>query len=62
MVTQATKLKTVAESRQAQMVSYFGLQVEVLERMNAYSLIRYRDRQVIVTTEDLATENSTHSF
>jgi hypothetical protein len=56
MVTQATKLKTVAESRQTQMAFYFGLQVEVLERMNDYSLIRYRDRQVIVTTEDLATE------
>ena len=58
MVTQATKLETVAENPQTRMASYFGLQVEVVERMNDYSLIRYRSRQRVVTTEDLSGEDS----
>ena len=55
MVTQgATKLKMVAETRPARMASYFGLHVEVVEEMNSYSLISYRNREIIVTTEDLS--------
>jgi hypothetical protein len=58
MVMQATKLKTVAEIPQTRRASYFGLQVEVVEQMNDYSLIRYRTRQMVVTTEDLSEEDS----
>jgi hypothetical protein len=54
MVTHATKLKMVTETRLARTATYFGLQVKVLEEMNNYSLISYRDREIIVTTEDLS--------
>jgi hypothetical protein len=57
MVTQAaTKLKMVVGTRPARMASYFGLDVEVVEEMKSYSLISYRNREIIVTTEDLSVE------
>jgi hypothetical protein len=62
MVIQATKLKMVGETRQVRMASYFGLHVEVVEEMNNYSLISYRNREIIVTTADLAVENSSPSL
>jgi hypothetical protein len=39
------------------MASYFGLHVEVVEEMKNYSLISYRNREIIVTTEDLLVAN-----
>ena len=33
--------------------SYFGIEVEVVAVMNGCSLIRYRDRETIVDTDDL---------
>jgi hypothetical protein len=59
MVMQATKLKTTTEIPETRRASYFGLQVEVVEQMNDYSLIRYGTRQMVVTTEDLSAEDST---
>ena len=35
------------------LASYFGLTVEVIARMESYSLIRWQDRELIVETEDL---------
>ena len=34
-------------------VTYFGLTVEVKERLEQYSLIRFRGRDLIVETADL---------
>jgi hypothetical protein len=62
MVIQATKLKMAGETCQVRMASYFGLHVEVVEEMNNYSLISYRNREIIVTTADLAVENSSPSL
>jgi hypothetical protein len=36
-----------------QLGTYFGLRVEIIFRMRNCSLIRWRDRQCIVDTEDL---------
>jgi len=33
--------------------SYFGIEVEAVVVMNGCSLIRYRDRETIIDTEDL---------
>ena len=33
--------------------SYFGLEVEILERLNHCSLVRYQGREFIVDTADL---------
>ena len=33
--------------------TYFGLEVEVILRMQCYSLIRFQDRELIVETADL---------
>ena len=33
--------------------SYFGIEVEVVVVMNGRSLIRYRDRETIVDTDDV---------
>jgi len=35
------------------MASYFGLEVKVIIRMGGWSLIRYRDRELVVETTDL---------
>lgn len=36
-----------------ELASYFGLTVEIIFRMRNYSLIRWRDRESVVDTEDL---------
>ena len=36
-----------------ELASYFGLTVEIVFRMRNYSLIRWRDRESVVDTEDL---------
>ena len=38
---------------QTSIVNYFGLLVELIEPMEHRSLIRYRDRDLVVETEDL---------
>lgn len=53
MVAQATTLKKVAATPQTRTADYFGLQVEIVERLETYSLIRYGNREVIVSTQDL---------
>ena len=49
----ATATKRIPDSSQASLASYFGLTVEVMQRMENYTLIRYQDRQLVVDTEDL---------
>ena len=44
--------KTV-ETKPTQFAQYFGLTVEVIARMESYSLIRWDDRSFIVDTADL---------
>jgi len=53
MITNATATKTVADSSQTSMVNYFGVLIELIDRMEHCSLIRYRDRELVVDTEDL---------
>jgi hypothetical protein len=36
-----------------QWATYFGLAVEIIVRLHNYSLIRWRDREFIVDTQDL---------
>jgi hypothetical protein len=38
----------------AKLAHYFGLVIEVVCRMENYSVIRYRGRKVIIETADLA--------
>jgi hypothetical protein len=45
-------VKTV-DAKSKQFAQYFGLTVEVVARMDSYSLIRWDDRSFIVETEDL---------
>jgi hypothetical protein len=45
-------LETIQNSRPT-MASYFGLTIEVIVRMENCSLIRYRGREFVVSTEDL---------
>jgi hypothetical protein len=44
--------KTV-ETKPKQFAHYFGLSVEVIARMESYSLIRRNDRNFVVETADL---------
>ena len=53
MITNATATKMVADSSQTSMVNYFGLLVELIDPMDRCSLIRYRDRELVVDTDDL---------
>ena len=53
MMAQAASLKRKFESSQLALADYFGLTVEVVTRMAQCSLVRYRDRELIVNTEDL---------
>jgi hypothetical protein len=53
VIMQATTLLSSVRRSQETMVSYVGLTVEVIERMEHYSLIRYRNRKLVVSTEDL---------
>jgi hypothetical protein len=36
-----------------ELAGYFGLTVEIIFRMRNYSVVRWRDRECIVDTEDL---------
>ena len=45
-------LKTV-ETNPKEFAHYFGLSVEVIARMESYSLIRRNDRNFVVETADL---------
>jgi hypothetical protein len=42
-----------ARSQRDCRADYFGLQVEVLDKLPIYSSIRYRSREFIVWTQDL---------
>ena len=53
MIAQAASLKRKFESSQLSLANYFGLTVEVVSRMKQCSLVRYRDRELIVNSEDL---------
>jgi len=49
----ATALKKVRESDRTSQASYFGVLVEVIDQMENCSLIRYRDCERVVDTQDL---------
>jgi hypothetical protein len=53
MISQATIAKPNMELAQEGIADYFGVRVQVILRMSQYSLIRYRGRELIVSTEDL---------
>jgi hypothetical protein len=53
MATQATASKLTAQPGRERTATYFGLTVQVLDRMEQCSLIRYRDWELVVSTEDL---------
>lgn len=43
---------------EAPISNYYGLSVVVLCRMRYYSLVRYRDREFIVSSEDLCSQRA----
>ena len=43
---------------ETEIANYFGLPVQILSRMEHCSLVRYRDREFIVNTEDLCFQRS----
>jgi hypothetical protein len=50
----AMKARNIFKTAEAkQFAQYFGLTVEVITRMESYSLIRWNDRNVVVETGDL---------
>lgn len=51
-------LKGDQEGMQEGFANYFGLVVEVIDRMENCSLIRYRDREFIVSTYELQAPSS----
>ncbi|MCI0623150.1 MAG: hypothetical protein L0387_16090 [Acidobacteria bacterium] len=53
MITNATTLKRSPESGQTSIASYVEFLVEVINQIERCSLIRYRDRERVVDTEDL---------
>jgi hypothetical protein len=53
MIAQAASLKRRFEPSQLTLADYFGLTVQVVTRMQHCSLVRYRDGELIVNTEDL---------
>jgi hypothetical protein len=53
MVTQATLRAKIKEDSLERTASYFGLIVEVIDRMPSLTLVRYRNREFVVCTEDL---------
>jgi hypothetical protein len=53
MITHDTSLRRDKQLARQSVVSYFGLAVEVLIRMEHCSVIRYQDREFVVSTEDL---------
>ena len=55
MVTQATLRAKIKEQPLVQTATYFGLIVEVIDSMPNLALVRYRNREFVVYTEDLGT-------
>ena len=53
MVTNATAPKRDRDLGQTSLVNYFGVLIELIDRMEHCSLIRYRDRELVVDTQDL---------
>jgi len=53
MITNATALKRDPDIGETSLVNYFGVLVELINQMEHCSLIRYRDRELLVDTEDL---------
>ncbi|MCI0423946.1 MAG: hypothetical protein L0387_16100 [Acidobacteria bacterium] len=53
MITNATAWKRFPESGQTSIASYVEFLVEVINQMEHCSLIRYRDRELVVDTQDL---------
>ena len=53
MVTQATLRAKIKEDSLEETASYFGLIVQVIDRMSSLTLVRYRNREFVVFTEDL---------
>ena len=53
MVSQATRRAQTGEKVLERSATYFGLVVEVIDPMPNYTLVRYRDREFAVYTEDL---------
>lgn len=51
-------LKRDREGMQEEIANYFGLVVEVIDRMENCSLIRYRDREFIVNADELQAPSS----
>jgi hypothetical protein len=49
----ARKIFKTVEAKPKQFAQYFGLTVEVIARLESYSLIRWKDRNFVVETEDL---------
>jgi hypothetical protein len=53
MISPITNSKLGAKPVPENSASYFGILVNVIERMEQCSLIRYRDRECVVSTQDL---------
>jgi hypothetical protein len=53
MVSQGTSRAKVKEQSLRQTATYFGLVVEVIDSMPSLTLVRYRNREFVVYTEDL---------
>jgi hypothetical protein len=53
MATRAAALELRTGPNRESVATYFGLTVQVLQRMQHYSLVRYRDHELVVSTEDL---------
>ena len=51
MVTQATLRAKIKEDSPKETASYFGLIVEVIDRMPSLTLVRYRNREFVVGAE-----------
>ena len=48
-----SKVSRTSNSPPRELANYFGLTVEIIFRMKNYSLIRWRDHESIVHTEEL---------
>ena len=53
MTTRAVLAEEKNQQIEKKMASYFGIRVEVIAKMENYSLILYRDCRSIVCTSDL---------
>jgi hypothetical protein len=53
MTTRAVLVEEKSKQIKKNIASYFGMNVQVIAKMENYSLILYRDRKSIVCTSDL---------